>query len=203
MVDVSAIRDMDVLQPEAEELDTLLESLLDPPSSPSSSAASTTSTADEYALDECVPRNVQPTAAPIRKPLFRAKNEAQRYERRKQRNRDAAATSRARKKALVESLQTMVDDLKEENYRLRRCLSRHGLMDETDEQLGRWPCPRPAALRWTGSRKRNSQPLPDALVSILFALTMVLRLIASSSEGEAEVGDSELAVVSEAARTEQ
>ena len=194
------------------DLDVLLESLLEPPSSPhesvdsllaigspllsSSSAASTSGSEGE----DCMQQSVAPTAAPKRK-LFRAANEGQRKERRMQRNREAAATSRARKKALVETLQSQVEDLKAENDQLRLCLTRHGLMNETDNQLGQWPCvPQPAALCWNHSLKRSSkQPLPILVVSILFALTIVLRLT-SSSEAD---GDSEYTAVHEMAAAEQ
>mmetsp|Transcript_28981 Transcript_28981/g.92423 ORF Transcript_28981/g.92423 Transcript_28981/m.92423 type:complete len:224 (-) Transcript_28981:353-1024(-) len=56
------------------------------------------------------------------------------------RNRRAAATSRARKKEHLESLQSQVDRLQAENAELRRRLKDAGLMsDELEEQLGRRP----------------------------------------------------------------
>lgn len=90
------------------------------------------------------------------------------------RNRRAAATSRARKKEHLESLQSQVDSLQAENAELRRRLLDAGLMsDEREGQLGRRPYGlQPAALSWTHSPQLE-YPLPTPQL----AFTLVLALL--------------------------
>lgn len=90
------------------------------------------------------------------------------------RNRRAAATSRARKKEHLESLQSQVDRLQAENAELRRRLKDAGLMsDELEEQLGRRPYGlQPAALSWT-----HSPQLEYPLLTPQLAFTLVLALL--------------------------
>jgi hypothetical protein len=98
------------------------------------------------------------------------------------RNRRAAATSRARKKEHLESLQAQVDSLQAENAELRRRLKDAGLMsDELEEKLGRRPYGlQPAALSWTYSPQLE-YPLPTPQLAFTLVLALLrLHLLAST-----------------------
>ncbi len=100
--------------------------------------------------------------------------DAARKAQRMARNRRAAATSRARKKEHLESLQAQVERLQTENAELRRRLIDAGLMsDDQEEQLGQRPYGlQPAALCWTDSPQLE-YPLPMPQLHLLLSLALL------------------------------
>merc|ERR1711920_742581 len=106
-----------------------------------------------------------------------AVDEETRRLRRMARNRRAAAVSRQRKKAHVESLQSQLDALRAENEQLRQRLRDAGLLSESDthDQHGQ-PQPyvqQPEAL-WNRSLQLECTQLMPA-VMIVMALALLLR----------------------------
>jgi len=131
-----------------DDIDELLLSLIEVPSFPPGSPASSAETDEvppSYDLTDLAELTQLPEEAEVALRLSKgacgsscsdelpmAVDEETRRLRRMARNRRAAAVSRQRKKAHVESLQSQLDALRAENEQLRQRLSDAGLLSESD-----------------------------------------------------------------------
>merc|ERR1712087_360973 len=176
-----------------DDIDELLLSLIEVPSFPPGSPASSAETDEvppSYDLTDLAELTQLPEEAEVALRLSKgacgsscsdelpmAVDEETRRLRRMARNRRAAAVSRQRKKAHVESLQSQLDALRAENEQLRQCLRDAGLLSESDthDQHGQ-PQPyvqQPEAL-WNRSLQLECTQLMPA-VMIVMALALLLR----------------------------
>jgi len=176
-----------------DDIDELLLSLIEVPSFPPGSPASSAETDEvppSYDLTDLAELTQLPEEAELALRLSKgacgsscsdelpmAVDEETRRLRRMARNRRAAAVSRQRKKAHVESLQSQLDALRAENEQLRQRLSDAGLLSESDthDQHGQ-PQPyvqQPEAL-WNCSLQLECTQLLPA-VMIVMALALLLR----------------------------